>query len=642
MTRRLLFFFSLIAFATPQFISQIAQQQPQGFGTIRGTIVREGTTEPIPDVPVSITGRGGMTAQEAQALLTAVGRGGALGANVPAEVLQNAQEAARGGQALSAVSDRDGQFTIANVPAGQQTVRAQLEGYFMPMANGTYPPSVPQQVNVTAGQTTNLRISMVAGGTITGRVLDPAGKPISEATVQVLQQGYENGVLRLQLADLKQTDDRGEYRLYRLAPGEYYVAASPRPALLGLRGSPPTNSQEAQVSTFYPGVTEPSSATRISLRPGDDLGGINIQLRTTTVGKVSGRVTTTAPVGPIVGQGPRGQARNAGIVLVSTSTTGLMSMDAANSVTLNPDGGTFEFQNVAPGTYDLIARLPAMRGGGWGPQAPPDVATGPWVFGRTSIDTRSGNAENIAIVVRPGVDVKGRLLLDGKPIRANARITLLPENANPQIGDQQTSLVFNQIRQYAAPIADDGAFTIPQIPEGRYRFQVVLNAPAAAARGAAQQAAATTQAPPAPALPTGTYVADIRQGATSVYDNGLVVGGGNEVNPVEVLLGTSAGSLEGDVLGSDQKPVAAMTIVLVPPDNRRQNAALYKTGRSNEQGHFTLPNVPPGRYTLYAWESVPAGAYQNAQFMERYAARGISVNIQAGTRTTANVSVIRE
>jgi Carboxypeptidase regulatory-like domain len=109
-----------------------------------------------------------------------------------------------------------------------------------------------------------------------------------------------------------------------------------------------------------------------------------------------------------------------------------------------------------------------------------------------------------------------------------------------------------------------------------------------------------------------------------------------------VLLGTSAGSLEGDVLGSDQKPVAAMTIVLVPPDNRRQNAALYKTGRSNEQGHFTLPNVPPGRYTLYAWDSVPVGAYQNAQFMERYSTRGISVNIQAGTRTTANVSVIRE
>ena len=96
MTRRLLFFFSVFAFAAPQFISQIAPQQPQGFGTIRGTIVREGTTEPIPDVPVSITGRGGMTAQEAQALLTAVARGGALGANVSAEFLQNAQEAARG------------------------------------------------------------------------------------------------------------------------------------------------------------------------------------------------------------------------------------------------------------------------------------------------------------------------------------------------------------------------------------------------------------------------------------------------------------------------------------------------------------------------------------------------------------------
>jgi len=54
-----------------------------------------------------------------------------------------------------------------------------------------------------------------------------------------------------------------------------------------------------------------------------------------------------------------------------------------------------------------------------------------------------------------------------------------------------------------------------------------------------------------------------------------------------------------------------------------------------------MQNLPPGRYTLYAWESVPAGAYQNAEFMARYAGRGTAVTVQPGTRATANVIAIR-
>jgi len=55
-----------------------------------------------------------------------------------------------------------------------------------------------------------------------------------------------------------------------------------------------------------------------------------------------------------------------------------------------------------------------------------------------------------------------------------------------------------------------------------------------------------------------------------------------------------------------------------------------------------MPNVAPGRYTLYAWESVPAGAYQNAAYMERYAGRGTTVVIQPGARTSENLNAIRE
>jgi hypothetical protein len=641
MTRKLFLFVVLFALAAPQVIPQTPQPagaaaaQPAGFGTIQGTVVREGTTDPIPDVQITLTGRGGISVQDAQTILNVQARGGVI--NLPPEILQAVQEAVRGGQpALTAVSDSAGQFTIRNVPAGTQTLRAQLEGYFAPVQNGQYSPQVNLPVTVAADNVSNIKVIMLPGGTISGRVFDPSGKPVSDAPVQVLLSGYQNGVAVPQVANIKQTNDLGEYRMYRLPPGEYFVAASPRPqALQGARGNAGSNPQEVQVPTYYPNVTDESASVRIPLRSGDDLAGVNIQMRTAPGMKVSGHVTSTVPPGPTAG--PRGQTRTGGVMLVSTHSRGLLNMDAGGAIPLNADGGDFEFQNVAPGTYDVIARISVAPGGGWGPQAPPATATGPWAVGRVAVDVRSDNVNNVSLVVRSGVDVKGHVLLNGSPTRANVRISVQQDESTQGPNDQQLSLMFNQIRQYQAPIGDDGSFTIPLLPEGRYRFQVSLNAVATAARGATT----ANGAPPPPALPLGTFVADIRQGGTSVYDNGLVVGT-EPTGPVEVLLSTSAGSLEGSVTGADQKPAANMTVVLVPPENRRQNPALYRTARSDAQGRFRMGNIPSGSYTVYAWESVPSGAYQNAEFMARYAGRGTPVTVAAGAPTTASVNAILE
>jgi hypothetical protein len=134
-------------------------------------------------------------------------------------------------------------------------------------------------------------------------------------------------------------------------------------------------------------------------------------------------------------------------------------------------------------------------------------------------------------------------------------------------------------------------------------------------------------------------VADIRQGSTSVYDNGLVVGS-DAANPLDILLSTAQGSVEGSVIGADQKPASRVTVVLIPPEQRRQNSALYKTMLSGIDGRYVFNNVPAGNYTVYAWESVPARAYQNAEFLARFAGRGKLVTIQAGAPATADVNVI--
>ena len=82
-------------------------------------------------------------------------------------------------------------------------------------------------------------------------------------------------------------------------------------------------------------------------------------------------------------------------------------------------------------------------------------------------------------------------------------------------------------------------------------------------------------------------------------------------------------------------------VVLVPEAARRNNPALYKTGLTDDKGHFIIRGVAPGAYTIFAWDSVLPGAYQNAEFLEKNLSRGRALNVQGGTRSDITLDLIR-
>jgi hypothetical protein len=614
---------SLLVLASITAATLLSAQEPQ-LGTIQGTVTREGTTEPIPDVQITVVARGSLAATgfNAQQVLQAVNRGAA----VNPELVQMARDATSGGPRaaianaapLTAVSDSAGRFTVRNVPAGEHSVRGQLQNYFGPAVNGTRPTGASETAVVTGQQTAEVRLSLIKGGTISGRVLDPSGKPLQNSPVQALQGAYDNGTPSLQTANLKPTDDRGEFRLGVMAPGEYYVAVTPAPA--GTRGATApaiAPAEEAAITTLYPNATDASKGVPIVLHAGEDLAGINIQLRSVPTSKISGRVTHTLPAAPpaaprggirpliaVVGLAPRDRAALPDVVGVG------VGVNAA-------DDGTFEILNVPPGSYDLFARLPIATG--WGGLAPPERATTPLAFGRTSVEVRGGNVAGVNVLVHQGVDVKGRITVDGQPPPANSiRVSLAPDDSAARVGEMQIANTFDQISRYLPQIGQDGSFTIPVIPEGHYRLQVSF----------------TVQAP-------NSYVAEIRQGAASIFDTGLTVGR-ETANPIEVVVNTNGGSIEGNVLTADRKTVPRTTVVLVPATNRRQNSALYKFTQTDAQGHFSMTGVAPGSWKVFAWESVKPGAYQNPEFMQKYEARGTSVTVTAGMRSNSDAPLIRD
>src|SRR6185436_15699457 len=68
-----------------------------------------------------------------------------------------------------AMADANGHFTINDVPSGQYTLEADQTGFFEI-------PGRPAIASVDAGGTATVYIGMMAGGVITGRVKNVAGK----------------------------------------------------------------------------------------------------------------------------------------------------------------------------------------------------------------------------------------------------------------------------------------------------------------------------------------------------------------------------------------------------------------------------------------------------------------------------------
>src|SRR5678816_4666549 len=166
---------------------------------------------------------------------------------------------------LETTTDSNGRFTLPNVPAGQQTVLVRADGFFAEpqAANMAYPPRA--EVNVTvagAAPVAMPTVSLVRSGTISGKVVDSQGVPLPFARVEALRAvaGTANPDQLRNLAT-RETDDRGEYRMFWVPPGEYVVRAmfgvQPNPA-----GPPLPAGQVQRLSLIH--ISEPTRLLSIS------------------------------------------------------------------------------------------------------------------------------------------------------------------------------------------------------------------------------------------------------------------------------------------------------------------------------------------------------------------------------------------
>src|SRR5205085_4803771 len=181
-------------------------------------------------------------------------------------------------------------------------------------------------------QLANVDLRLARGGVLTGRVSDEDGEPLARATVTVLRQQYVVGEKQLSAVGADQTDDRGQYRVFGLPPGDYFVSATAGGEGVlrqlfgpGAPGGPPADQAPATTgyaATYYPGVITAGDAGRIKLAPSQEASGLDFQLQLVPLATVKGTVVggtgavslvpeDGAPAGGGRGGGGRGGALGA-------------------------------------------------------------------------------------------------------------------------------------------------------------------------------------------------------------------------------------------------------------------------------------------------------------------------------------------
>src|SRR5438477_7088972 len=287
-----------------------------------------------------------------QAAGTAIIRGRVVAADSGTPV-RRAQVRAQAGELRAnrlVNTDAQGRFEFKDLPAGRWNLTASKAGY-MTLRYGqkrSFEAGTP--IEISDGQLMERAdFALPKGAAITGRIFDEYGDPVANARVQVLRYQTVQGQRRLTPAGGgDQTDDTGAYRIYGLAPGDYYVSGTLR-AGNGPFLDDQNNDTTSYASTYYPGTGNVSEAQRLTLGVGQEQPNVNFALQPVHTVKIAGTALNSS-----------GAALSNGMVtLMPAEGIGgpgggpVMFAFGGGNGRVRPDG-SFTIANVAPGNYTLM------------------------------------------------------------------------------------------------------------------------------------------------------------------------------------------------------------------------------------------------------------------------------------------------
>jgi hypothetical protein len=478
-----------------------------------------------------------------------------------------------------ATTDAQGAYEFKELRAGRYVLTAN-KGSFVSLSYGQTRPTEPgKPIQVLDNQTIErVDFSLPHGGVITGRILDEFGEPLSDVMVAPQRFQYVQGQRRLTPAGRSAfSNDLGEFRIFGVAPGQYYLQATWRNT--NPTGFGGTDDKNSYAPLYFPGTLEIAQAQRLTISVGSEISDVVMTMRPIKAASVTGTIVDSRGQ-PMVGMLMVGQPDGPGGFF-------------ATGAPVRPDG-TFQLNGLAPGDYVITAQ---QMGGN--PQEA-ETAT-------TKITVAGEDISGVQLVAAKPLSTRGRVIVD-----PGAAASLPPRLALQASSPQQMMPMMGA--RLPAMVQDDMTFELKTAP-GVYRLNLA-------------------------GAPQGWTIRSVRRGATDVTDSGFEVKSGDDT-VLEVELTNKLTTISGLVTNARGETVKDYTAIVFAQDAERWkgNSRHLSTGRPDQDGRFSITGLPPGEYYIIALDRVEIGESSDPEFLEKIHTRASRLSLNEGETKTVDLRV---
>lgn len=447
------------------------------------------------------------------------------------------------------LTDSRGHFMFTGVPPGTYEVHASKAGYVREgyRLEGE---ATKEILELKPGDKLDkIQFRLTQAGVILGRVTDENGEPVAGVEMDALVPGFfkQDVVMYADAGRFAMTNDLGEFRLYGLPPGAYYLAANmihdgDRMNSLGfIRG------MKKNRTVYYPGVTSKRETARIRIKAGQEIR-LDFPLWIPKIFTVSGRVLD-----------PRGHPESKATVRIRSQEDDFGLLMSPTNQTETDAQGNFALTDVVPGTYvvSVIDNPTGERG-----------VTEEQYWTEERVEVAGDNVSGVQLQLREKLKIPGKMTVAGGPNLGIGRMSVY------LVGEHELE---PEERAAEGGIGKNGDFIVEGVRPARNRIRMY-------------------------GLPDGYYLRSAFFGRQNVLEDGLDLTG--KVEPGQLLnliVSPGAGQVQGIVLRGDAPLRRGLVrIFSETPNPYREGISFEWTG---EDGRFVIKNVPPGKYLVRAYAS---------------------------------------
>jgi Carboxypeptidase regulatory-like domain len=514
-----------------------ARDQPltprAGTGVIRGRVVRADTAEPLRRVQVRV----------------------------------DEWDTRDGSGQAATMTDVEGRYELAQLPAGRYQLKATRGGYVEVAYGQRRPFERGRPLELGDGAVLqNIDFALPPGAVVTGRIVDETGEAVARVSVSLERARYIDSTRRLVAESGSFTDDRGEFRIFGVPPGDYVIVARFDASDLGSRD------RVRYVPTYYPGTPVVSEAQRVTVGGGQEVPGITIALARAATATVRGIVRSS------------GHASSGPFTFVAAREISGPQAYGHTATAIAAADGSFAIAGLLPGTYFVEARSPSDS-----------------EFGSREVVVEGADVAGVTLMLSKGATARGRIRFDtGNPpqrLRAS-QVFVIPTFVEP--------LAYHQMADMSGgpPVTrDDWTFELHGL------------------RGRGFIRAGTM---------SDWQMKRVRREGVDVTDTPLDFAtdiDGIEIELTQLLTTVSGGVLDdrgGMALD------ATVVVFADDAEKWGPHSRFIESARPDQQGRFAIRNLPPGRYVAIAVGYLEPGEERDPEMLEKWRQRGTLFTLSEG------------